>query len=84
MTSALAMHDHLLRLLLHQHCGYEVSMPFLWSADVFWDITGAQLVTMHADSVHGLPTLLPCPNTLTCWVVSTCSIETIHVHFDRE
>ena len=25
MTSALAMHDHLLRLLLHQHCGYEVS-----------------------------------------------------------
>ena len=25
MTSALAMHDHLLRLLLHQHCGYEVN-----------------------------------------------------------
>lgn len=24
MTSALAMHDHLLRQLLHQHCGYEV------------------------------------------------------------
>ena len=25
MTSALAMHDHLLRALLHQHCGYEAS-----------------------------------------------------------
>lgn len=24
MTSALAMHDHLLRQLLYQHCGYEV------------------------------------------------------------
>lgn len=29
MTSALAMHDHLLRQLLHQHCGYEVRVDML-------------------------------------------------------
>ena len=30
MTGALAMHDNLLRELLHHHCGYEVS-PYLYA-----------------------------------------------------
>ena len=33
MTGALAMHDHLLRELLHHHCGYEVNQsPCVCSA----------------------------------------------------
>ena len=39
MTSALAMHDNLLRALLHQHCGYEVSAFALsaWRCSPFFE-----------------------------------------------
>lgn len=47
MTSALAMHDHLLRALLHQHCGYEVTP------------TGSNSSMLHSWAWHQKYPLLP-------------------------
>lgn len=68
MTSALAMHDHLLRLLLHQHCGYEVKACLaVGQYYMLWNIEDSQLLIghMHEGSVHEpLSTLLTCLSKL--------------------